>query len=241
MAGTYITAVLVLVLSCPAIFSQQEQTPDRILFRGVVQSSSSGERLAGSRFYINRSLTGISRDDGTFSFFASKRDTIRFDLMGYKESRFIIQDTLRSKEFLMGIFLQSDTIEIGEVVIIPDLAGLKADMMNPAKIADQKLDNARSNMTIASYQGRVSEGRLNDPSSNYGALRDQQKMNAFEKGGIPSSRIAGINPFMLIPAAAYLLIRGVPEKPLPPAQPLSQKELDQLNRKYVDMVKAGKK
>jgi hypothetical protein len=112
-------------------------------------------------------------------------------------------------------------------------------MMNPSRIIDQKMDNARTNLTIASYQGRVNEGKMADAYSNYEALRQQQKISAFEKGGIPSSRIAGINPFMLLPAA-YLLLHGVPEKPAPPNTGVTSKELNDLNTKYNELLKGRK-
>jgi hypothetical protein len=228
--------ICLLLMHVSLVFGQKEDKGDRILFRGVVLSASSGEILAGSKFYINKSLSGTSRDDGTFSFFASKHDTIIFGMLGYKASQLIVLDTLKSREFIAGVYLQSDTIAIGEVVILPSLSGLKSEMMNPVRQPDQKLDNARTNLSIASYQGRVNQGKMNDPYSNYDALRQQQKINAYEKGQLSSSRIAGISPFMLLPAA-YLLLHGVPEKPAPPSQGLSSKELNDLNRKYFEQQK----
>ncbi len=228
-----------LLLNLPILWGQKENRGDKILFRGVVLSASSGERLAGSKFYINKSLSGTSREDGTFSFFAFRLDTIVFDMLGYKASQLIVLDTLKAREFIAGVYLQSDTIAIGEVVIIPNLSGLKAEMMNPQRLADQKLDNAVTNLNIASYQGRMSQGKMGDPYTNYNVLRDQQKVNAYEKGQISSSRIAGINPFMILPAA-YLLLHGLPEKPEPPKIGLSSKELQDLNKKYFEQKKIKK-
>jgi hypothetical protein len=228
-------SVSLLLFFVSSLYAQQESSSDRILFRGVVLSASSGERLAGSRYYINKSISGLTRDDGTFSFFASRHDTIVFDMLGYKASSLVVLDSLKSREFLTGVYLQSDTIQIGEVVVIPSLSALKAEMMNPERQVDQKMDNARSNLNIASYQGRVSQGKIGDPYSNYEVLRQQQKTDAYEKGQVPSSRIVGINPFMLLPAA-YLLLHGLPEKPSPPNQGISSKELNDLNKKYNELL-----
>jgi hypothetical protein len=221
------------------VSAQQRTADDRILFRGVIQSATSGERLAGSKVYINRSLTVMSQDDGTFSFFASHRDTIVFDMMGYKASRLIVADSLKAPEFLTGIYLQNDSLDIGEVVIIPNLAGLRGEILNPSRPPDPKMENAVTNLNISSYQGRVSQSKMSDPFSNYEVLRQQQKISAFEKGGLPSSRIAGLNPFILIPAA-YMLLHGLPDAPSAPKQGLSQKELNDLNRGYLERVKAKK-
>jgi len=228
--------LFLLLLTCN-VFSQQDKNGERILFRGVILSASTGERLAGSRVFINRSLSGIARDDGTFSFFALKRDTVVFDMMGYKPSRLIVADSLRSKEFLTGIYLQTDTTMIDEVVIIPNLAGLKAEMMNPPRVVDQKLENARSNLNMAAYQGMVREDKLGDPASNYDLLRQQQKTRAYERGGIPSDRMVALSPLMLLPAA-YLLLHGPPEIPQPPARGLSQKEIGEITKRYFELLQS---
>ena len=61
----------------------------------------------------------------------------------------------------------------------------------------------------------------------------RQKVDAYERGGIPSDKIAGISPLMLIPAA-YLLIHGLPEKPAAyGAETIQQDELDQIQKKYL--------
>ena len=185
---------------------------------------------------INRSKSAISAEDGTFSFYADKNDTIRFSMLGYKPASLVVSDTLSGKEFLTGVFLETDTLLIGEVIIIPKLTSLKAEMMNPNIVSDARLENARSNISIASYQGRTSLGKLGDPANNYEVLRQKQKVDAFEKGGIPSDRIVGISPFMLIPAA-YLLIHGLPEIPAPPKPQISAKDLDELQKKYQESLK----
>jgi hypothetical protein len=80
---------------------------------------------------------------------------------------------------------------------------------------------------------------MGDPSVNYEILRQKQKTDAFERGGIPSDRIAGLSPFLLIPAA-YLLIRGVPEPPTPPKPQLSSKDLLELQNRYLEVLKNRK-
>ena len=157
-------------------------------------------------------------------------------MLGYKPVSLIVSDTLRSREFLTGVYLQSDTIEIGEVIIVPRFNNLKAEMMNPRIEQNARLENAKSNITIASYVGRTSQPRMGDPNINYQILRNKQMRAAYEKGGIPSDQMVGISPFLLIPAA-YLLIHGLPEAPRPPDPNISQRDLDELNRLYFQMLK----
>ena len=226
-------SILLIFISFLARISGQERSnqDDKILFRGVVVSAVNQERLPGAQIVINRRAAGISRDDGTFAFFAQRKDTIAITMLGYRPEKFIVSDTLHAREFITGIYLQTDTLEIGEVIIIPRFTNLKTEIMNSAMEANSQMANARDNITIASYQGRSSQGKLGDPGVNYEILRQQQRIDAYEKGGIPSDRIVGLNPFMLLPAA-YLLINGLPEQPEAPEPRISKKDLDELNDIY---------
>ena len=217
-------------------FSQQvKRSQDPVLFRGVVIDASNRNRLGNSEISINGSLSAVTVGDGTFSIYAYRRDTILFSHMGYKQSVFIVSDTLTDKEFLTGVYLQSDTLEIGEVIIVPRLINLKAEMITTRIKSNTQLDNAKANISVASYQGRTGQDKLGDPNINYEVLRQRQKINAIEKGGIPSDKILGLSPLLLIPAA-YLLIHGLPEAPVPPEPGITSKDIEELNQKYLEFL-----
>jgi len=235
----YFITVIIASISVVASAQQTVRQGTFILFRGVVADAESLNRLSGARIYLNGFIKAVSRDDGTFSFFAEKNDTVVFSMLGYKPTELIVNDTLRATEFLAGIYLRPDTIAIGEVIILPRFSSLRAEMMNPQVSTDIFTENARNNLNIASYQGRTGQNRLGDPAVNYELLRQKQKMEAYEKGGIPSDRIVGLNPLILVPAA-YLLIHGLPEKPAPPEPGITQKELDELNKAFLETVRKKK-
>jgi hypothetical protein len=220
----------------PGIVSAQVavQPGDRILFRGVVIAASTDERLPGSQIFINRSYAASSQTDGTFSFFAFRLDTILFTMLGYKSESFVVSDTLKAREFLTGVYLKTDTVDIGEVIILPRLPNLRADMMNIRKQSDPQLENAVSNISNAAYLGRTTSSNLGDPTFNYNYLRQRQNISAYEKGGIASEKSIALNPFILIPAA-YMLLKGLPEAPTPPEPRISQKDLDDLNKVFMQM------
>jgi hypothetical protein len=223
-----------------ASFSQQvSRSDDPILFRGVVIDASNKSRLSNSQIYINRSFSAISGTDGTFSFYAHRLDTVVFSMLGYKQSTLVVCDTLVGKEFLTGVYLQSDTLEIGEVIIVPRFTNLKFEMMNITIKSNTQLENATTNISIASYQGRTGQNKLGDPKTNYELLRQNQMVNAYEKGGIPSDRILGLSPLLLIPAA-YLLVHGIPEAPRSPEPRITGKDLEDLNQKYLEILKNRK-
>jgi hypothetical protein len=228
--------IISLLTLLPRIVSGQQsvQSGERILFRGVVIATSSEERLSGSQVFINRSYITSSRPDGTFSFFAFRLDTIIFTMLGYKPESFVVSDTLKSREFLTGVYLRADTIDIGEVIILPRLPSLKADMMNIKKESDPQMDNAVSNISNAAYIGRTTPSNLGDPSFNYNYLRQKQNRDTYEKGGIASEKSIALNPFILLPAA-YMLLKGLPEAPTPPEPRITQKDLDDLNKTFMQM------
>jgi hypothetical protein len=122
------------------------------------------------------------------------------------------------------------------VIILPRLPNLKADMMNLKKESDPKLENAVSNISNAAYIGRTTPSNLGDPTFNYKYLQQRQNISAYEKGGIASEKSIALNPFILIPAA-YMLLKGLPEAPTPPEPRISQKDLDDLNKTFLQMRK----
>ena len=185
---------------------------------------------------MNRAFNSVSESDGTFSFRANRKDTIVFSLLGYKSTVCLINDTLAGREFIAGVYLNADTIHIGEVIIIPRLANLKSDILNKPVPTTPEMENARYNMAVSAYQGKVSQGKLGDPATNYSLLHQKQRVDASEKGGIPSGSIAGLSPFMLLPAA-YLLLNGLPPKPNPMKTPLTRQELDQIHKKYLETIR----
>lgn len=234
-AVIFIMSVLTAVLS-----AQQAGSPVRsILFRGVVIDAETQARVPDSKIYLNGNVKVVSGTDGTFSFFAAHNDTIIFSSAGYRPVRIIVCDTLRASEFLTGIYLSPDTVNIGEVIIVPRNRSLKTELMASQLPADVQTEYARNNVNIAAFQGRTGQFKMGDPAMNYEVLRQKQKTEAYEKGGIPSDRIAGISPLLLLPAA-YLILHGPPEAPEPPEPQISQKELDDLNKIFRERIRGNR-
>ncbi len=229
-----ILTVLITVLALlNSVFGQDSKQENiRILFQGRVIDSKSLSSLPGSQLFVNRAFSAISDEKGSFALYVSVNDTLVFTRTGYKPATFIINDTLVGKQYIAGIFMSSDTLEIEEVIIVPRIANLRTELLNSRRETKPEIENARYNVAVSAYQGRVSTGELGDPESNYDVIRQRHKINAYERGGIPSDRIVGLSPFMLIPAA-YLLIHGLPEKPAPLKPDITDRELNDLIDKYL--------
>jgi hypothetical protein len=210
----------------------------RILFHGLVMDENTLRPLPGSQIIINNSFSSISDEQGQFAFYVKRGDTVTFSRLGYKSAILNISDTLTGKEFVTGIYMNTDTLSIDEVVIIPRYSNLRSEMFTSKPESNTQIENARYNLEVSSYQGRIGQSKLGDPSINYEVIRQQQRSNAITKGQIPSDRIVGISPLMLIPAA-YLLMNGLPEKPSPLKPQVTEQEVDQIHRKYIETLKKG--
>jgi hypothetical protein len=221
-------------------FCQQKPNSDaRILFHGIVIDASTLLPISNSQILINRAFSSVSSADGTFSFNVNRKDTVFFRHLGYKSTSMFVSDTLAGLEFVAGIYMQTDTLLIGEVIIVPKHTNLKSEIMNAPGRIPSTFENARYNVAISAYQGRTTKGQLGDPAMNYNLLRQKQKVDSYEKGEIPSSQIAGLNPLLLLPAA-YILLHGSPEKPAPFKKELTDQEISQIYKKYLESLKKQK-
>lgn len=233
----FIASLLLLFQVCTG--QDKSDTLPGILFHGVILDATTLAPVSSAQIMINRVFSAISNTDGTFSFYVSRSDSIRFRHLGYKAVSMFVSDTLRGNDFVAGVYMPSDTVSISEVIIVPRYTNLKSEIMNSPSKIPATMDNARYNVAVSGYAGRSSTGKLGDPSSNYGLIRQQQKTYAYEKGEIPSDQIAGISPFFLLPAA-YLLIHGLPEKPAPYGKKITQDEMDRLNKLFIESLKIKK-
>ena len=235
----YFIIIISLFISQSCFCQEMDNAGVRILFHGIVIDANTLSPISNSQILINHQFTSVSSIDGTFAFFVNRNDTVLFKHLAYKNTMLFVSDTLVGKEFVAGIYMKSDTLSIGEVVIVPRFTNLKSEIMNAPSRVPSTMNNARYNIALSGYQGRTTQGKLGDPATNYGLLRQRQKINAYEKGGIPSDKIVGLSPFLLLPAA-YLLIHGVPEKPAPFEHNLTDQELDQIQKKYLEIQQQKK-
>lgn len=215
--------------------SQTGITQERImLFSGIIRDARTLEPLPDAQIKIGNSFVSTSDEEGTFAIRVSRKDTIVFSLLGYQSAYYYVSDTLAGYDFAAGVYMNTDTLSIGEVVIVPRIQSLKYDIFKPPPTSPE-MENAKYNMAISAYQGRMAMTKLGDPASNYSVIQQKRLRDASEKGTIPSDRIVGFSPFMLV-GVAYLLINGLPEKPAPMKSGLTRQELDQIHKKYLESL-----
>ena len=233
---------LIIVTFCffvHSCFSQKVNAESTILFHGIVMDANTMVPVSNTQILINNAFSYVSNSDGTFAFYVTRKDTVLFRHLGFKEALWQVSDSLKGNEFNAGIYMHTDTVSIGEVIIVPHFTNLRSEILNAPSRVPPEMDNARYNVALSGYQGRTTTGKLGDPASNYSLLRQKQNIDAYEKGGIPSDMISGINPFLLIPAA-YLLFHGSPERPAPMEKKLTNQEIEQINEIYLEYIRLQK-
>ena len=228
-----LTFLFFLAASSLLRLSAQQVAP--ILFHGLVVDADTRQPLKGAHYMIREKTAGAADDRGMVSFYARHRDTVRFSCVGYKDFNMIIGDTLLAQEYVAGIFLTSDTILIPAVVVMPRLGNIRAEIMSAKPNADQEMVNAANNLKISTYQGLTSANELSDPSSNYELLRQKLRVEAGEKGGIPTDQMVIFNPFVIIPIV-YILAKGLPQDPDPPAPYISPGEMNRIRTLHDSLI-----
>jgi hypothetical protein len=168
---------------------ESDDQGSKLLFQGIVMEKQNENPLPNAQIFINRTFSSVSNDHGRFAFYAAKNDTVTFSLLGYKPLTFYISDTLAGKEFVAGIYMRADTVSIDEVVILPRLANLKADIFSPRSETSRQHQNASNNLALSAYQARMTQNKLGDPSLNYEVLRQRQKDSRLKSSDAYSGRL----------------------------------------------------
>lgn len=224
---------LLLLIMAPVRLSAQEQS--LILFHVAVIDGKTGEPLYGAHFRSGHGDAGAADEKGLVSFYARPYDTISFSCIGYKGAMMLISDTLHAREYAAGVFLNPDTLQVPEVIVVPRVSNLRTAILYQQTTENPETANAINNLKISAYQGLSGANELGDPSANYNIIRSQQKINAYEKGGISSGSMISVSPFTIIPLV-YMLAKGLPKPPDPPEPYISQRELQQIKAMHDSLI-----
>jgi hypothetical protein len=231
MTGRICILSLILLLNMQVIKCQEKKEEKLILLQGVVMDAESLEPLPNAHYILNRMYGNVTDEKGEFSVYLGKKDTLRISYVGYQDLIFSAADTLKGDTFTAGFFLHSDTMALGEVIIVPRIPNLSTGILLESPAVSQEEMNARNNLAASVYQGLNSQQQLGDPSANYELLKRKHMQDAIEKGAIPSDRMIGLN-FLALPAAILYYSKGPPERSRAPRPMISQKEIERMKSLY---------
>ena len=144
---------LVLLLFTSFIHAQIGR--DSLLFRGVIMEGDSLFSLPFAKYSVNDKIGYTANEDGQFSFWAKNGDIVHFSYVGFKHLYVQVNDSLSNDNYLMGIFLSRDTIELSEVVIIPQIINPNAIARNMPMLSSKETIAAQNNIAMSTYQAKT--------------------------------------------------------------------------------------
>ena len=225
----------ILLFIFPLILSAQQPNERYLNFSGVVMDSDSLKPIINVYYSLNGRLRGISDSGGRFSIYARIGDTLSFSHIGFRTKIFNVSDSLLLDSYLVGIFMTRDTIRLQEIVIFPRLRNLRQEMISVRKSGDLQNDIARQNLEIATYQGLKSAQDLTDPETQYNYQASKIKMDAIERGGIPSDKMVSVNVFTGVALIMSFLLEDKSEL-LKPAKLPGTQEVEWIKKYYLNKL-----
>jgi hypothetical protein len=185
------------------VFAQSE-----LIISGQVFSKHSTEPLAYAQIVINHDKGIICNNLGQFRTWVAANDTLTASFLGYQSKDYIMPDSLVDNEYIIGFFLDTDTMRLSEVVIFPRFTPeeLRRQMTTAMPYSTEDI-NARKNLDIASSTA-LRENHLIQNSEQYQdiAIRKQQVRTEY-KGMFSPDQLAGFN-FVTLAGMAVQIIKG---------------------------------
>lgn len=128
--------ILFFSLWCSGISAQLVVLPDSIVFSGVIINAQNEQTLPNvtCRYGIHQGT--YSDGEGRFRILVQRGDTIQFTSVGFKTAVMVIPDTLIEKEYMVGVFMSPDTLQLSAVLVLRRWGELRR----------QNLINAKNNM-----------------------------------------------------------------------------------------------
>lgn len=173
--------ILLLLTGTLQAYSQEEKL---VQLSGIVRN----EQLEPLQFVhivvLNKHRGTISDFDGMFSFVVEASDTVQFSAVGYKNFYVYIPSNPTRDHFNVEIPMKTDTIMIGEVIILPwkTYQEFKEAFVS-LKLPDDDLKRAYRN--IAKIMAQIEKTSTPDPYLNYQYLMSEYFDQLYTQGQMP--------------------------------------------------------
>ena len=144
--------IIIVLISFTAnnLYSQDDNF---IQFSGITKNFDA-EILPYTHIVIKNTKRGFVADNkGMFTIIVEPFDTVFFSTVGYKKYAFIIPSNLETYSFTRDIYLEKDTLMLGEVKIYPwrTYEEFKKAFLT-TDITDLDMDNAQRNIELIKVQ-----------------------------------------------------------------------------------------
>lgn len=171
---------------------------DSLTFTGQIFDRETLRPLGNAAYDIG-SITYISDDEGHFRFSAHDGDTIIFHYVGFKHLILMVDDSLSNEEYLTGIFLSPDMVQLSEVLVVPRHYDVET-LVKTTPMDYSELQIAEKNMKMSAYQGLMPNTNWDAETNQKYALKKEQ-MRVEYKGMVQPDQMFAANLTTVIPEA----------------------------------------
>lgn len=162
-----------------------KKTIKSVFITGITYDSQTHEPLSNANFKVNNKISLTTNETGRFSFFGFPHDTIVFTFIGYQPSKLVIPDTLKSDEYVIGVFMHEQAIKLAEIIILPRVAKTSI-MINPVKTDQQTMNIAQNNVDKAVVEGLTRSPKVYDADMNAKKTMRTNQMRSEYRGMLVS-------------------------------------------------------
>lgn len=170
--------------------SAQELPDNNVRFSGVVMNSETTNPIPQVNCRLDSILTTTDQL-GRFVLNTQAGDTILFTYVGMQPYQVVVPDTLRGGEYILAVFMSSDTLLLPEVVVVHryaqqsrqyrinarnNMAGVRQDAFSPNLQMTQRQNQQRvlDEFAASTNKGHV-DVKLSVGAESYRVLRNMMK------------------------------------------------------------------
>jgi len=159
----------------------QNKADKSIFITGITYDSKTQEPLSNANFRINNKGSFASNESGRFSFFGLPGDTVVFTYVGYQPTRLIVPDTLKSEEYVMGVFMRERTVKLAEIIILRRI-GSSSIIISSVQTDQQTMNIAQNHVDKAVVEGLTRAPKVYDADMNARKTMRTNQMRSEYKG-----------------------------------------------------------
>lgn len=187
MKNLHIKWVIIFLLALHSLCdkAQGQDIPKKsvksVFITGVIYDSKTLETLSNTSLKVNEKSSYATDESGRFSFFGSPHDTVVFTYIGYQPITLIVPDTLKSQEYVMGVFMQQQTVKLPVIIILPRIAPTSM-IITQVQIDQKTMDIAQNHVDKAVFEGLTKATKVYDADMNAKKTMRTNQMRSENKG-----------------------------------------------------------
>ena len=179
--------IIVLIMNClgDLVNGQEKLGVKSVFITGMVYDSKTQEPLGNTNFRINKNFGYVTNELGRFSFLGAPGDSVIFSYVGYHTNRLVVPDTLKSDEYVMGVFMHEETVKLSEIIIFARIP-TNSIVVTQVQSDEHAKNLAQSNVDKAVIESLTQSQKVYDAAMNAKRTMRTNQMKAEYKGMLVS-------------------------------------------------------